>query len=81
MDWFVLLVVQGTLKSLLQYHSSKGSIFQCLAFFMVQLSHPYMTTGLLLKVHNLYKIYFCLHFFTIADVIEYFFVGAGYTTA
>ena len=44
MDWFDLLAVQGTLKSLLQHHSSKASILQCLAFFMVQLSHPYMTT-------------------------------------
>ena len=44
-DWFDLLAVQGTLKSLLQHHSSRTSIFQCSAFFMVQLSHPYMTTG------------------------------------
>ena len=44
-DWFDLLAVQGTLMSLLQYHSSKGSIFWYSAFFMVQLSHPYMTTG------------------------------------
>ena len=44
-DWLDLLAVQGTLKSLLQHHSSKTSIFQCSAFFMVQLSHPYMTTG------------------------------------
>ena len=44
-DWFDLLAVQGTLKSLLQYHSSKASIHQCSAFFTVQLSHPYMTTG------------------------------------
>ena len=44
-DWFDLLAVQGTLKSLLQYHSSKASILRCSAFFMVQLSHPYMTTG------------------------------------
>ena len=43
-DWFHLLAVQGTLKSLLQHHSSKGSIFRCSAFFMVQLSHPNMTT-------------------------------------
>ena len=43
-DWFDLLAVQGTLKSLLQHHSSKASILQCSAFFMVQLSHPYMTT-------------------------------------
>ena len=41
MDWLVLLAVQGTLKSLLQQHSSKASIFQCSAFFIVQLSHPY----------------------------------------
>ena len=40
-----LLVIQGTLKSLLQHHSSKASILQCSAFFIVQLSHPYMTTG------------------------------------
>ena len=45
MDWFALLAVQGTLKSLLQHHSSKASIFQHSAFFVVQLSHPYMTTG------------------------------------
>ena len=45
MDWLDLLAVQGTLKSLLQYHSSKASIFQHSAFFTVQLSHPYMTTG------------------------------------
>ena len=45
MDWFDLLAVQGTLKSLLQYHSSKASILWLSAFFMVQLSHPYMTTG------------------------------------
>ena len=45
MDWFDLLSVQGTLKSLLQHHSSKTSILQCSAFFIVQLSHPYMTTG------------------------------------
>ena len=45
MDWVDLLAVQGTLKSLLQHHNSKASILQCSAFFMVQLSHPYMTTG------------------------------------
>ena len=45
MDWLDLLVVQGTIKSLLQHHSSKASILQCSAFFTVQLSHPYMTTG------------------------------------
>ena len=45
MDWLDLLAVQGTLKSLLQHYSSKASIFRCSAFFTVQLSHPYMTTG------------------------------------
>ena len=45
MDWLDLLAVQGTLKSLLQHHSSKTSILQCSAFFIVQLSHQYMTTG------------------------------------
>ena len=45
MDWLDLLAVQGTLKSLLQYHSSKPSVLWCSAFFIVQLSHPYMTTG------------------------------------
>ena len=45
MDWLDLLAAQGTLKSLLQHHSSKTSILQCSAFFRVQLSHPYMTTG------------------------------------
>ena len=44
-DWFDLLAVQGTLKSLLQPHSSKASILQCSVFFIIQLSHPYMTTG------------------------------------
>ena len=50
MDWLDLLAVQGTLKSLLQHHSSKASILLCSAFFIVQLSHPYMTTG---KNHSL----------------------------
>ena len=45
MDWLDLLAVQGTLKSLLQHHSSKASILRCSVFFIVQLSHPYMTTG------------------------------------
>ena len=45
MDWLDLLAVQGTLKSLLQHHSSKASNLQFSAFFIVQLSHPYMTTG------------------------------------
>ena len=50
MDWLDLLAVQGTLKSLLQHHGSKASILQHSAFFVVQLSHPYMTTG---KKHSL----------------------------
>ena len=45
MDWLDLLAVQGTLKNLLQHHSSKASVLQCSAFFIVQLSHPYVTTG------------------------------------
>ena len=45
MDWLDLLAVQGTLKSPLQHHSSKASILRCSAFFIVQVSHPYMTTG------------------------------------
>ena len=45
MDWLDLFAVQGTLKSILQHHSSKASILQCSAFFTVQISHPYMTTG------------------------------------
>ena len=46
MDWLDLLAVQGTLKSLLQHHSSKASILRCSAFFVVQLSHPYVITGI-----------------------------------
>ena len=45
MDWLDLLAVQGTLKSLFQHHSSKASILRCSAFFIVQVSHPYMITG------------------------------------
>ena len=53
MDWLDLLAVQGTLKSVLQHHSSKASILRWSAFFIVQLSHPYMTTGkTYLVVHN-----------------------------
>ena len=55
MDWLALLAVQGTLKSLLQHHSSKASILQHSAFFTVQLSHPYMTTGkpIALDIHKI----------------------------
>ena len=62
MDWFDLLAVQGTLKSLLQHHTSKGSILQRSAFFIVQLSHPYMTTGktiALTRGHFSAKYYLC----------------------
>ena len=67
MDWLVLLAVQGTLKSLLQHHTSKASILRLSAFFTVQLSHPYMTTGkaialtrrtLVSKVHLCFWIYY-----------------------
>ena len=51
MDWLDLLAVQGTLERLLQHHSTKASIFRCSAFFTVQLSHPYMTTGNDLGTH------------------------------
>ena len=72
MNWFVLLIVQGTLKSLLQHHSSKASILQHSTFFMVQLSHPYMTTGKTIaltrwtfvsKVMSLFFIYFFIFYF------------------
>ena len=52
MDWLDLLAVQGTLKSLLQHHSSKASILQCSAFFTVQFSHPYMATGKTIALGN-----------------------------
>ena len=52
MDWFDLLAIQGTLKSLFQHHSSKTSILQCSAFFTVQLSHPYMTTGKIIALNR-----------------------------
>ena len=63
MDWLDLLAVQGTLKSLLQHHSSKASILQCSAFFTVQLSHAYMTTGK--TICQLRSIYSRLWFFLI----------------
>ena len=59
MDWLDLLAVKGTLKSLLQHHSSKASILQCSAFFRVQLSHPYMTTG---KIRALTRQTLCYFF-------------------
>ena len=59
MDWLGLLAVQGTLKSLLQYHSSKASILQCSTFFIVQLSHLYMTTGKTIALLLLCPYHFC----------------------
>ena len=62
-DWFGLLAAQGTLKSLLQHHSSKASILQCSAIFMVKLTHPYMATGkiiVLIRCESLTK--YCLYF-------------------
>ena len=62
MDWLDLLAVQGTLKSLLQHHSSKVSILQCLAFFIVQLSHLYMTSGKAIALTRwtfVSKVYLC----------------------
>ena len=53
MDWLDLLAVQETLQSLLQHHSSKASILQCSAFFIVQLSHPYMTTGKTIALNSI----------------------------
>ena len=69
MDWLDLLTVQGTLKSLLQHHSSEASVLQCSAFFIVQLSHSYMTTGKALVVTNFLLVFtflrlFWLHCFT-----------------
>ena len=55
MDWLDLLAVQGTLKSLIQHHSSKASILWCSAFFTVQLSHPYMTTGKTIEHYSAIK--------------------------
>ena len=54
MDWWDLLAVQGTLKSLFQHHSSKASVLQGSAFFMVHLSHPYMTTGKIIAFNKLF---------------------------
>ena len=75
MDWFDLLAVQGTLKSLFQHHSSKALILQHLAFFMVQLSHPYVTTGkiLALTIHTFVDKVMSLVFNTLSRlVIAYF---------
>ena len=62
MDWLDLLAVQGTLKSLLQHHSPKASILQCSAFFIVQLSHPYLTTGKNIALTRLMTLFFPVKF-------------------
>ena len=68
MYWLALLAVQGTLKSLLQHHSSKASIFQRSAFFTVQLSHPYMTTGkTIASTRRMARIWLTLFFFFWSD--------------
>ena len=64
MDWLGLLAVQGTLKSLLQHHSSKASILLCSAFFTVQLSHPYMTTGKTIALTQPLKLLLVSHVFS-----------------
>ena len=85
-DWFHLLAVQGTLKSLLQCHSSKASILWCSAFFMAQLSHPYMITGktialtrwtLVSKVISLLLIYYQVgHSFSSKEQVSFNFMAA-----
>ena len=84
-DWFDPLVVQGTLKSLLQHHHSKASILRCLTFFIVQLSHPYMATGktialtrlksLLQHHHSKASILQCLAFFIVQLSHSYMAMG------
>ena len=72
MDWLDLLAVQGTVKSLLQHHSSKASILRCTVFFIVQLSHPYMTTG---KTIALTRWTFAFHM--LSRLVITFFQGAS----
>ena len=78
MDWLDLLAVQGTLKSLLHHHSPKASILRCSAFFIVQLSHPYMTTGktIDLSILNFVSKVICLLF----NVLSKFIIGLLITT-
>ena len=73
-DWFDLLAVQGTLKSLLQHHSSKASILQCSAFLMVQLPHLYMTTGktIALTIQTFVGRVTSLHFNTVSRFVMVF---------
>ena len=78
MDWLDLLAVQGTLKSLHHHHSPKASILRCSAFFIVQLSHPYMTTGktIDLSILNFVSKVMCLLF----NVLSKFIIGLLITT-
>ena len=69
MDWLDLFAVQGTLKSLLQHHSSKTSVLRCSAFFIIQLSHPYMTTGKTIALSRwtfVGKVMLCLEIYLIS---------------
>ena len=68
MDWLDLLAVQGTLKSLLQHHSSKASILRCSAFFIVQLSHLYMTTGKITALTRQTFVFLCILWFSYCTV-------------
>ena len=79
MDWLDLLAVQGTLKSLLQHHSTKVSILQCSVFFMVQLSHPYMTTGktIALTVQSFVGKVLSLSFISLSRFVIAFLQGAS----
>ena len=79
-DWFDLFSVQGTLKSHLQHHSSKAPILQCSAFFMVQLSHPYMTTGktVALTIQNIVGKVMSLLFNTLSKLSYFSFQEASF---
>ena len=79
MDWLDLLAVQGTLKSLLHHHSSKASILWCSAFFIVQLSHPYMTTGKTIALTRqtfVDKVMYTYMFIYIQEIL-FWFLGSG----
>ena len=71
MDWLDPLAVQGTLKSLLQHHSSKASILQCSVFFIVQLSHPYMTTGKTIALTRRTFVDKVVHTYYLKSVLRY----------
>ena len=72
MDWLDILAVQGTLKSLLQHHSSKASILWCSAFFMVQLSHPYMATGKTIALTRWTFVYILFKYIAISYCDKYY---------